>query len=160
MRVGPVLLSALAVLGAAAPVAAQAGEIVSDTVPFGAPTGRRFHPDLGEARRYLEAEIRPRYAALYPPMDEELSALESSNTTADWILGLGLGLGVPTVGVGIGLAAVVLEDGEDDSLRVLGGTMVVVGLTMIVVSWIVSAVIRPDDDTVRRVFDPVLGPAR
>lgn len=128
----------------------------TDTVPFGAPVDDpRLHPDLDRARRFLERQVRPRHPHLYYLMDEDLSRLEESQTASDWVLATGVGIGVTAAATGVALAL----GSEEDDLRDAGAVMLVSGLMWLVVSWIVSAVIRPDGDAVRRVFDPIFGPA-
>ena len=129
----------------------------TDTVPFGAPIDDpRMHPDLDRARRFLERWVRPRYAQLYYLMDEDLSTLENNQTASDWVLATGIGLGVSAAAVGVGLAL----GSEEDDLRDAGAVMLIAGLTWLVASWVISAVIRPDGDAVRRVFDPIFGPGQ
>lgn len=129
----------------------------TDTVQFGAPVDDpRQYPDLDRARRFLENWVRPRYPGLYYLMDEDLGTLESNQSASDWVLATGIGIGISSAAAGTALAL----GTEEDDLRDGGAVMLVAGLTWLITSWVISAILRPDGDAVRRVFDPIFGPSQ
>lgn len=142
----------LAVVVALAPAPGRAG---AQAPPEDASWGVDRHPgqpvedpdavaDLGQARLYLEEEIRPRDPDRYVLLDPELSRLEAMNEVAQGVTWTTMATCAATLAIAIGLAVDQQKEPAAVLFTVSGGVLLI-GL-------LVQAVFRPSRESVLDVF--------